>query len=669
MLFMDISGFTALSERLARRGRIGAEQVADALNHTFTELLTIAVALGGDALKFGGDATLQFYEGPQHAQRAARAAALMRSRLRSVGKVDTPQGVLQLKMSQGVHTGAFDFFKVACSHQELIVTGHGASTTVMMEGIAGAGEVLLSPAASERLQPNLVGDRKEDGFLLRRTPPQTLEAPPPLESTEYRLEQFTPVGLRPYLAGRTEGEHRTATIAFLKIKGTDDRIATDGVDAVGDWLQEIMVTVLTAAEEGGVTFLSTDIDEGAVKVILCAGVPATTGNDDERMLHTLRVIADSPAGRDLAIGVNRGTLFAGDLGAPFRRYYTVLGDGVNLAARVMSQARLGEVLATPVVLNRSPTLFETTELDPFMVKGKSAPVRASSVGRAVGTRDETEGRDLSLVGRSEELAQVMGAYRASRNEGRAIQVRGGSGSGKSRLFGEAYAKTEASEWIKVSCEEYQRITPYAPIAALLRRLLGIQRSNTDQAAVLEAAVLASAPDLVPWTPLLGTLLDLKLEDTRETAALDDRFRKDRTHEVLIEFLAAVRPDHTIFLFDNAQWMDDASGELVARMVKSVSEHFWLIALARRTEEGGFEVDPDIGLHIELADLGHRDLLELASLATGERPLPRPRVEEIIDRSGGNPMFLVAMLEASTRTRAGGDLPGSVEEVITAGSTS
>ena len=112
-------------------------------------------------------------------------------------------------------------------------------------------------------------------------------------------------------------------------------------------------------------------------------------------------------------------------------------------------------------------------------------------------------------------------------------------------------------------------------------------------------------------------------------------------------------------------MDDASGELFARILKSVSKHFWLVALARRTEAGGFEVDPDIGSHIELADLGHRDLIKLASLAIGDRPLPRPRVEEIIDRSGGNPMFLLAMLEASTGTGASGDLPGSVEEVITA----
>jgi class 3 adenylate cyclase/tetratricopeptide (TPR) repeat protein/energy-coupling factor transporter ATP-binding protein EcfA2 len=665
MLFMDISGFTALSERLAKRGRIGAEQVADALNHTFTELLTIAVDLGADPLKFGGDATLQFYEGPGHTQRAARAAALMRSRLRTVGKVDTPQGVLQLRMSQGVHTGKFDFFKVACSHQELIVTGSGASTTVEMEGIANAGEILLSPAAARHLASGLVGDQKESGLLLARTPPRPDTVPAPPARTGYSLEQFTPIGLRPYLVGKSEGEHRRATIAFLKIKGTDDRISAEGADAVAEWLQQIMVTVLTAAEEGGVTFLSTDIDEGAVKVILSAGVPATSGNDDERMLHVLRRIDESPIGKYLAMGVNRGVLFAGDLGAPFRRYYTVIGDGVNLAARVMSQAHLGQVLATPVVLDRSPTIFETEDLEPFMVKGKSQPVRAAVVGKAIGTRDETEGAELPLVGRDTEMAQILEAFRASRTEGSAVELIGPSGSGKSRLFGEAYGATQPTEWLKVSCEEYQRITPYAPIATLLRRILGLEREAGDIGEHLKASTADHAPELAPWLPLLATTVGMKLEETPETAALDARFRKDKTHEVVIDYLTAVRPNHSVLFFDNAQWMDDASGELIERLVQTVPAHPWLVALARRPDEGGFSLPDDGGVRIELGELKHRDLLQLASLATTEHPLPRPRIEEIINRSGGNPLFLLEMLSASAGATDSDELPGSIEELITA----
>ena len=81
LVHVDISGFTAMSERLARKGKVGAEEVSMVLNNTFTELLTIAGELGGDLLKFGGDALLLLFRDEGHAVRAVRASALMRSRV------------------------------------------------------------------------------------------------------------------------------------------------------------------------------------------------------------------------------------------------------------------------------------------------------------------------------------------------------------------------------------------------------------------------------------------------------------------------------------------------------------------------------------------------------------------------------------------------------------
>ena len=65
--FVDISGFTALSERLARRGRIGAEELTEVLNHVFGRMLGIAYGKGGSLLKFGGDALLLLFTGDDHA--------------------------------------------------------------------------------------------------------------------------------------------------------------------------------------------------------------------------------------------------------------------------------------------------------------------------------------------------------------------------------------------------------------------------------------------------------------------------------------------------------------------------------------------------------------------------------------------------------------------------
>ena len=70
LVFIDVSGFTQLSERLARQGREGAERLADAIGRCFTTLLTVAYECGGGLLKFGGDALLLLFDGDGHAERA-----------------------------------------------------------------------------------------------------------------------------------------------------------------------------------------------------------------------------------------------------------------------------------------------------------------------------------------------------------------------------------------------------------------------------------------------------------------------------------------------------------------------------------------------------------------------------------------------------------------------
>ena len=148
-----------------------------------------------------------------------------------------------------------------------------------------------------------------------------------------------------------------------------------------------MSVVEAATEEQGVAFLASDVDADGGKLILTGGAPKGTGNDEERMLLALRKIVAAELPSPIRIGVHRGAVFAGDIGPRYRRTYTVMGDAVNLAARVTAKAEPGQIYATADVLDRSNTLFETTKLEPFTVKGKAAPVQAWSVGRAQGSRN------------------------------------------------------------------------------------------------------------------------------------------------------------------------------------------------------------------------------------------------------------------------------------------
>src|SRR5215472_8531700 len=108
--FVDISGFTALSERLARRGRIGAEELTEVLNHVFSRMLHIAYDKGGSLLKFGGDALLVAFTSGDHATLGAQATVAMRAALREARTLPTSVGRVNLRMSVGLHTGTFHFF-------------------------------------------------------------------------------------------------------------------------------------------------------------------------------------------------------------------------------------------------------------------------------------------------------------------------------------------------------------------------------------------------------------------------------------------------------------------------------------------------------------------------------------------------------------------------------
>src|SRR5687768_15531754 len=170
--FVDISGFTRLTERLARKGKVGAEEMSDILSATFAGLLAEVRDDGADLIKWGGDAVLLLFQGEDHAHRAARAAHRMRAKLRVIGRLPTTSGTVVLRMSVGVHSGDFDFFLVGDPdvHRELLISGPGASTVAEIEAAAAAGQVGLSSATAALLEPRLLGPVLLDGRLLRSAP-------------------------------------------------------------------------------------------------------------------------------------------------------------------------------------------------------------------------------------------------------------------------------------------------------------------------------------------------------------------------------------------------------------------------------------------------------------------------------------------------------------------
>jgi class 3 adenylate cyclase/tetratricopeptide (TPR) repeat protein len=666
LAFVDISGFTAMSESLAQEGKRGAEEVVQVMNGVFARLLDVAYALGGGLLKFGGDALLLFFSGDEHAARACEASYGMRDALQALGPPQTSAGPVTLKMHVGVHADTYDFFLVGESHRELLLTGPGVTRTVAMEAGAEAGEILVSEETATTLPQALFGESKNGGRLLEQAPGAPAEpAPlPPLEGLG--IEACIPGPVRVHLeGGESEPEHRQASIGFVHAGGVDALLAERGAGELTEALERLVVSAQRVADEHGVTFLETDIDTDGAKIILVAGAPKTAGEDEEGLLRTLIGIAESQSELPLRIGASRGRVFAGEVGAPFRRTYTILGKTAALAARLMARAEPGQLLTTGDVLERCRSAFETVELEPFALKGIDGPVTAFDVRGVAGAGETGQDQRLPFVGRERELTIVSAALGPVRmGFGNIVELIGEPGLGKSRLVEELQARAPDLRALTASCEQYEASTPYFAFRGVLGSLLGLS-ANGSAPAELRGRVEALDPELLPWLPLLALPLDLQVEPTREVDELQPAFRRARLHGVVESLLTKLLDEPTLLVVEDAHWMDEASSELLRHLGSQVSSKPWLICVTRRPVEGGFSaaegLPPIPAMTIHLQPLSSDEAHELVGAAAAEGLLQH-EVSAITDRAGGNPLFLQELV-VSSRSPEEEALPESVEAVV------
>jgi predicted ATPase len=322
------------------------------------------------------------------------------------------------------------------------------------------------------------------------------------------------------------------------------------------------------------------------------------------------------------------------------------------------------------VLNRSRTLFETVPIEPFAAKGKAEPVHASIVGPILGRREARQG-GLPLIGRDAELQVLMEVLDQARDEhGSIVEIGGEPGHGKTRLVGELIARSPDFQVIRSRCEEYESTTPYFPMRAVMRAVLGLDAAaDTDEVVdQLAAAVMALDSGLEPWIPLLGILLGVDMPDTAETAALDDRFLRERLLEVALQFLTeSLVGIPTMVVVEDSQFIDEATANLLVQLSRAAADQRLVLIVTHQgpgplpRAEGGDGLVT--ALRIELGPIPPERMAEILELATEDAPLHPHEIEEIARRSGGNPLFLFELLDTVRETGTIESLPDSIESLI------
>ncbi len=381
LLFADITGFTTLTERLAKRGPAGAEQVSALLNDYFGRLIDLVVAHGGDVVKFAGDALLAVWPATDDAlsrvtHRAAQCGLIAQKTLHNYEPFE------DVRLSLRISIGAGEMFAVHLGGMhdrwEFIVAGEPLVQLRTVKRHAQPGDALLSPQAWALVQDYCVGHPLPSGDVLLggvHTPPPPFEPPAaaalPAEA-ENALRAYIPNSALARLAAGQTGwmaELRRVTVVFLNLP---DLNYTTSLDHAQDVMRAMQMTLYRY--EGSINKLS--VDDQGVSLIAALGLPPLAHEDDAvRGVQVALALQAAAHERGLrsAIGVTTGRMFCGSVGNARRRDYTLVGDVVNLATRLMQNAP-DDIFCDEGTVQTTSTRIAFEPLGAIKVKGKAEPV-------------------------------------------------------------------------------------------------------------------------------------------------------------------------------------------------------------------------------------------------------------------------------------------------------
>jgi class 3 adenylate cyclase/tetratricopeptide (TPR) repeat protein len=478
-------------------------------------------------------------------------------------------------------------------------------------------------------------------------------------------------------------ERRQATILFADLSGYTAAAERMDPEAVKVMVGRTLRRLGEEIERFGGT-IDKFIGDNVMGVF---GAPLAHGDDPERAVRAglamQEAMGDHGAGFSLRVGVNTGEVMAGPVGDR----YTVMGDPVNVAARLQAAARPGSVTVGEETYRASRDTISYKRLEPLALKGKEEPVPAWEANSAIAAPRRGALRSQTpLIGREDEAALITSLLERTEGEGRPylVTVLGQAGVGKSRLLRELVE--EAGRRDPAPTVRRGQSPPYAGVSYL--PLIEVLREEFELVDSIDAPEAA-------WEMLLGGVTALMEEldepesaernaaalaiplgiDPPDHAALADSDDPERMRDALFSAARAVIEGMTqrrplVLAFDDIHWADEGMLELIDHLTRWVRGPLLLVCLARdellerRPGWGGGRRNATT---ISLEPLGETEARKLVEALLPSGSDGADVIPQVAERSGGNPLFAEEMINRLIEddTVETATLPSTVQSLLAA----
>ncbi|KAM6217259.1 adenylate cyclase type 10 [Rhynchocyon petersi] len=621
-MFVDISGFTAMTEKFSRAMYMdrGAEQLVEILNYYISAIVEKVLVFGGDILKFAGDALLALWKVERKQLKNIITVVIKCSlEIHRLFETQLSEEGLDIRVKIGLSAGHISILVFGDETRNyFLVIGQAVDDVRFAQNMAQMNEVILSPNCWQLCDRSMVEieripDQRVVKVILLK-PPSTfnfdefftkcmsfmdyyptgdhknflrlaciLDSDPELELSlqKYLMEsiskQIDDKQLRGYLS-----ELRPVTIVFVNLMFKDQNKAEDIGQAIQDACVHITSVLRIFRGQINKVFM---FDKGCS--FLCVfGFPGEKVPDEvTRALESAMDIFDFCSKvhkiQSVSIGVASGIVFCGIVGHSVRHEYTVIGQKVNIAARMMMYYP-GIVTCDSVTYNSSDLpVYYFKELPKKVMKGvaDSGPVyqclglnEKVMFGMAYLISNRNEG--YPLLGRDKEIRYftcIMKDYLRC-NCSRVLMYEGLPGYGKSQILIEVeyLAQGENHRTIAIALTKISYHQKFYTIQILMANVLGLDtcKHYKERQSNLQNKVRTLLDE--KFYCLLNDIFHVQFPISREASKMSAAKKQKQLEALFMKILEqTVKEERVIFIIDEAQFVDSVSWTFLEKLIRTV----------------------------------------------------------------------------------------------------
>ncbi len=670
MLLADISGFTRLTSQLSRDGNAGVEKLTRILDDFFTGLVALIERHGGTIFAFQGDSVLAGWRAGESDDvgsalvSACACAEAIRDRFE-----DWEAGDDRIGMRISLSAGAIDLIHAGDGSARcyFVPAGDAVDRVTRLGRLTESGEILVDEESWDLVADACTGERGATGHIrLLGTgepdkPGRNISKP---TANVDLFDQYLPHALISRLNPSMPqwlGELRTTTVCFM-------HIALDRSEPVHLAVNDIILRFHNNISLFDGEILHVAVNDGALEVLAVFGLPSAAHGDDPKraVMYAMRVHSEIGAsGESISAGIATGTVFCGPVGAQHRCDYTVLGQAVNRAARLLSVAA-GRVLVderTAASAERSITFAGPWPLHIAGIRGVVngfVPTRADS-GSGLPAAD-------GLVNRHDEMKLLgLGLERLAQGEGSVVEIEGAPGIGKSALVAELVKLCPgyAVRPLVGRANVMETRTPYFAWRTVIRQCLELAGESPGPAFIASGIRrrLMSDPAYARFLPLLNDVLNLRLQESRATAELSRETRAQNLRRLLTHIISEkLKAEPCLLVLEDLHWLDEHSLSLAADLLRADAA-FCLVTTRRPRGDKASPAFSELSgklrhEEIRLDRLSDSDVATLCRrFLRGRSNLPDWLYSMLIEVTAGNPLFVSEICHGINQ----GDEDGGLDE--------